>query len=156
MLEFLFILVVLFVCGLFFGKVDTKKELLNQVGLDLSESTYNSKKQAEFEKYCIKAMKKVICQDDYNAKTESQFLAFLEDRLNKAIWGEYWLGVSMHYVEHANRVVGRRQEDIKNGNVKLVMQCDFENKSKAKKYAELVWKKYQYPWPSNWMKRDGI
>ena len=49
----------------------------------------------------------------------------------------------MHYVEHANRVVGRRQEDIKNGNVKLLMQCDFENKSKAKKYAELVWKKYQ-------------
>jgi len=42
-----FVAVVIVICFIF-GKADTKKEMLNIVGLDLSESTYESLKEKEF------------------------------------------------------------------------------------------------------------
>ena len=53
MAGFILMLVVLAVCGLLFGKADTKKELLNQVGLDLSSNRYETKKEDEFKKYAL-------------------------------------------------------------------------------------------------------
>lgn len=44
MAEFVIMIAILVICGLLFGKADTKKELLNQVGLDLSERNYDNKK----------------------------------------------------------------------------------------------------------------
>lgn len=81
MAEFILIILVLAVCGLIFGKADTKRDILNQVGLDLSDSNYESKKEREFEKYTKKAMKNAIDVENYSAKDESKFLSFLIDRL---------------------------------------------------------------------------
>ncbi len=159
---------VVVICGLLFGKADTKKELLNQVGLDLSQNRYETKKENEFRKYSIQAMKKVIELDTYRAKTEKDFLDFLSDKLNMAAYGKYeenswggedyntlYLGVKKHYVEHASTVIYRRINDIKKKSATPV-NIDFSDKSRAKKYCESLWEKYQYPWPYDWMKNDGM
>ena len=169
MAEFILIILVLAVCGLIFGKADTKRDILNQVGLDLSYSNYESKKEREFEKYTKKAMKNAIDVENYSAKDESKFLSFLIDRLDLYVYGRYedngmgideykslYLGVSTHYVKHALRVACRRQEDMKKGNTKPLVICDFNNKRAAKKYIEVWWNKYQYPWPEDWKQRDGM
>ena len=169
MVEFLLILAVLAVCGLLFGKADTKKELLNQVGLDLSQDRYETKKENEFRKYSLHAMKKVIELDSYHAKNEKEFLDFLSDKLELAVHGRYetnswggedyhslYLGVKNHYVKHAATVIYRRENDIKKNGATEVANVDFSNKSNAKKYCEKLWEKYQYPWPNDWMKNDGM
>ena len=56
MVEFIIMIAIVVICGLLFGKADTKKELLNQVGLDFSERSYENKKKDEFRKYSIKAI----------------------------------------------------------------------------------------------------
>ena len=45
MVEFIIMIAIVVICGLLFGKADTKKELLNQVGLDFSERSYENKKK---------------------------------------------------------------------------------------------------------------
>lgn len=169
MAEFIIMVVIVAICCLLFGKADTKKDILNQIGLDLSESAYESKKESEFAKYSKQAIKKAISLDDYNAKDETQFLEYLSDKLYTGMHGKYvdygngeeeyipaWLHMKSHYIEHANTVVGRRIDDIKKGNTSLLSKCDFTNKSSAKRYAEVLWNKYQYPWPKDWMKRDSM
>lgn len=168
MAGFIIMLVVLAICGLLFGKADTKKELLNQVGLDLSQDRYETKKENEFRKYSLQAMKRVVELDTYHAKTEKEFLDYLSDKLEMAAHGKYeknsWggedyntlnLGVKKHYVEHASSVVYRRKDDIKKKGSEQV-RIDFSDKSRAKKYCETLWEKYQYPWPYDWMKKDGM
>lgn len=44
MAEFILMLAVVVICVLLFGKADSKRKILQQVGLDLSESNYESKK----------------------------------------------------------------------------------------------------------------
>lgn len=168
MVGFLLILFVLAICGLLFGKADTKKELLNQVGLDLSQDRYETKKENEFRKYSLQAMKTVIELDTYRAKTEMEYLDFLSDKLEMAAYGKYetnswggedyntlYLGVKKHYIEHASSVIYRRRNDIiKKG--AATANIDFSDKNRAKKYCESLWEKYQYPWPNNWMQTDGL
>lgn len=60
MAEFIIMIAIIVICGLLFGKADTKRELLNQVGLVLSDRNYENKKEEEFRKYSIKAMKAVV------------------------------------------------------------------------------------------------
>jgi len=172
MAEFLIMIVILAVCGLLFGKADTKKQILNTVGLDLKQDNYDSKKRSEFRNYAIKAMKKIVDLDGYNAQDEKQFLRFMSDNLSYAIWGrevktgfgyydtqtEYLnINVKTHYIKHGYRVISRRLDDVKKGNdTPLSTTIDFSNKSQAKRYCELLWDKYQYPWPDDWLKEDGI
>lgn len=168
MAGFILVLVVLAICGLIFGKADTKKELLNQVGLDLSQDRYETKKENEFKKYSLQAMKRVIELDYYHAKNEKEFLDYLCDKLELAAYGRYetndwggedrkslYLGVKKHYVEHALTVINRREDDIKKKGAALA-NIDFSDKSRAKRYCESLWEKYQYPWPNDWMKDDGM
>lgn len=168
MAGFILTLVVLAICGLLFGKADTKKELLNQVGLDLSQDRYETKKENEFKKYSLQAMKRVIELDYYHAKNEKEFLGFLSDNLDLAVYGRYvtydWggedrqtlsLGVKKHYIEHALTVINRREDDIKK-NGATQANLDFSDKSRAKRYCESLWEKYQYPWPHDWMQNDGM
>ena len=170
MVGFIIMIAIVVICGLLFGKADTKKELLNQVGLDLSERSYEKKKEDEFRKYSIKAMKAVVDLDYYKAQDEREFLDFMSDKLNLAAHGRYednyfggseykslYLGVKNNYVKHAERVVYRRQKDIKAGNNSpLSKTVEFSDKKSAKRYCEILWKKYQYPWPENWLQKDGM
>ena len=135
------------------------------VGLELSKSSYTSKKEDEFEKYCKKAMRNAIDLRQYEAKTELEFLSYLTNIFDSAIYGTYdsygkngciSLNIKTHYVRNAARVIWRRFDDIKKGNTELLKPCDFTNKSEAKKYAELIWNKYQYPWPEDWLKYDAM
>ncbi|QFQ12087.1 hypothetical protein C7Y71_003100 [Pseudoprevotella muciniphila] len=169
MATFILMIAIIVICGLLFGKADTKKELLNQVGLDLSENNCKNKKENEFRKYSIKAMKAVVDLDYYNARNEKEFLTFLSDKLDLA-QGRYVdddfggskyeslnLGVKTNYVKHAERVIYRREMDIKKGNDSpLSKSVVFSDKKSAKKYCELLWEKYQYPWPENWLQKDGM
>ena len=170
MAGFLIAIAVLIICCLLFGKADTKKDILNEVGLDLSQSNYEDKKVREFQKYALKAMNAIIDLDSYYANSESDFLNYLEDKLQVSIWGGFeedsfgdlrpkslYLGVKKHYVMHAYRVIIRRKDDIKNGNTEpLSKTVNFADKKSAKKYCEKLWEKYQYPWPEDWMQRDSM
>ena len=170
MVEFIIMIAIVVICGLLFGKADTKKELLNQVGLDLSERSYGNKKEDEFRKDSIKAMKAVVDLDYYKAQDEREFLDFMSDKLNLAAHGRYednyfggseykslYLGVKTNYVKHAERVVYRRQKDIKAGNNSpLSKTVEFSDKKSAKRYCEILWEKYQYPWPEDWLQKDGM
>ena len=104
------------------------------------------------------------------SENEREFLDFMSDKLDLAAHGRYvdnyfggteheslYLGVKSNYIKHAERVIYRRQKDIKAGNdsplSKTVM---FSDKKSAKKYCEILWEKYQYPWPENWLQKDGM
>ena len=87
MAGFVLMLVILAICGLLFGKADTKKELLNQVGLDLSQNRYETKKEDEFRKYALRAMREVVNLDYYRATDEKSFLDFMSDKLDLAVNG---------------------------------------------------------------------
>ena len=172
MAGFILMIAVVVVCVLIFGKADSKREILQQVGLDLSESNYEAKKQQEFEKYCIKALNASLKDENYKCKDESSFLRHTDNYLSTALWGdEYYddctdlyeikypiyIDVKKHYIEFARDVVGRRIMDIKDGNVsKISCSGDFSDKSYAKRYIRTLWEKYQYPWPKNWKQQDGL
>ncbi|MBQ6070100.1 MAG: hypothetical protein IJK84_11415 [Bacteroidales bacterium] len=167
MFSFLLIIAIITLGGLFFGKADRKKEILNSVGLDLSQNNYETKKEEEFQKYPVQAMKKVIDFCTYQAKNENDFLEYMLDILWRSEDGGYaedswiekrplYIGVKKHYIKHAETIVYRRQKDISNGNTKpLVSGIDFSDKKIAKRYCEILWKKYQYPWPQDWNQRDN-
>lgn len=174
MFSFLLIILILTLGGLLFGKADRKKEILNSVGLDFSQNNYEAKKEDEFQKYTVQAMKKVIDFDTYHAKKESEYLTYLSNALWRSRDGGYYeeqwneeegyeskyiplyIGVKKHYINHAITIVYRRQKDIENGNTKpLVSGIDFSDKKMAKRYCEFLWKKYQYPWPKAWNQRDN-
>lgn len=115
-------------------------------------------------------MKAVVDLDYYKAQDEREFLDFMSDKLNLAAHGRYednyfggseykslYLGVKTNYVKHAERVVYRRQKDIKAGNNSpLSKTVEFSDKKSAKRYCEILWEKYQYPWPEDWLQKDGM
>ena len=165
------IVIIIIVICLLFGKADTKKEILSWVGLDLSESNYENKKKKEFRKYTIKAMKAVIDLDYYKAKNETQFLNYMSNTLFIAEQGGHYvddyfggskyeslyLGIKKNYIKHAESVIRRRIKDVEAGNDSLSSKnVEFSDKKSAKKYFERLWEKYQYPWPEDWLQRDGI
>ena len=60
-----------------------------------------------------------------------------------------------HYVQHANTVIYRRIEDVRKGNAaSLAKNVLFSDKKSIKRYCEILWEKYQYPWPEDWMQKD--
>ena len=167
MVEFLFVIILIVVFVLLFGKADSKKYVLNQVGLDLSEKTYENKKENEFAKYCVKAMKEAINEHNVAGKNEMDFLYNLDNVLDFACRGFKYehdydvskpnLYVKSHYIKFASTVVGRRIESLKKGDSSvLISNCSYSSKQDLKKYIDKLWDKYQYPWPENWMKEDSF
>ena len=169
MVEFFIMIVIIGICYLIFGKADSKNDVLQTVGLKLDDQKYESKKSSEFSKYCVMAMKKCVEREEYKARNENDFLESLDDTLSAAIYGRtvyyssydertehIYLGVKKHYAKHAATVIYRRKKDIQKGNSKLLCQnCNFSDKREAKRYCELLWEKYQYPWPNNWLQKDS-
>lgn len=166
---FVIIVLVIVLIVLIFGKADTKREVLNQVGLDLSASAYESKKESEFANYCMKAMKVAIDNYDANGKDEKEFLSnmnhiFFLSSLGSGI-KKYeecdsslpiYLHVPDYYIRFAREVVNRRLYDIKNSNAPiLVKNCNYLSKKELRFYVKVLWKKYQHPWPDDWLKADS-
>lgn len=84
MAYFILILVTLTIGGLLFGKADTKRSILKEVGLDLSESKYIKQKQREYKKECIKALENAIKYYDYQAHNEKELLTYIASALYHA------------------------------------------------------------------------
>ena len=171
MVEFIIMIAVIVICTMLFGKADSKRSMLNTVGLDLSEKKYTDSKEKEFEKYCKKAMKTAITDHNAQGNDEMDFLRNLYHILFYAtndgsyydevgIYHEgpnYRLYVDGHYTKFSKKVVRRRIDALKTGDLKpLMMNCDFKSKHDLKRYVDILWDKYQHPWPDNWMIKDGI
>ncbi len=153
MIEFIISLIVIVICYLLFGKADTKREILNQVGLDLSEDCYNSKKESEFEKYCKKSIK--IAAKGFEGETEDDFLSFTGNFLSNVYWNDSYIGIKKHYVSFARIVIDRRKRDIFAGNEdKISRRFNFSDSVSRNNYIRILWEKYQYPWPQDWLKSD--
>ncbi len=157
MLEFILTLLLAAILGLFFGKADTKKEILEMIGLDLSDENYENKKKTEFERYCKKAMKNAVTMHNIHGNNEFEFIAnltaFLEDTYvsrNSAA-----LNLKMHYIEHAYVVAWRRENQLSSKSTPLIEGCDFTKKIDLFRYIDKLWEKYQNPWPKDWLKKDG-
>jgi len=161
MFAFIVVCVIIAICFLLFGKADTKRSILQEVGLDLSKERYENKKEHEFEKNCIKGMCNAIDMKNCKGADEMQFLIQLRDVLDVGAYGEEennlaYLRVKSHYLIHAERVVCRRIEKLRNGETTLLMlNCNFLEKSDSTKYVKMLWEKYQYPWPKNWLQKDS-
>ena len=152
MAGFIIVIIIIGICVLLFAKTDTKRSLLNDVGLDLSSNSYKNGKENEFEKYCKKAMKVAIEDYDVNGKDENDFLQTLEDVLFTSTMGpyrydrdydpdnfsaptpNYQLRVKDHYAKFASQVVRRRREALKKpGHAILMSNCDYKSKQDLKK-----------------------
>lgn len=166
-MELLIIGIVIVVCVLLFGKADSKRTVLNQVGLDLSDKSYNNKKESEFEKYCKKAMKEVVSGHNVTAKNELSFLYNLDNVLDFACMGFKYehdydsaspnLYVKKHYIKFASTVVGRRIDALKKIDPPVLLaNCNYSSKQDLKRYIDKLWDRYQYPWPEDWKKEDGM
>ena len=171
-MELLVIGIIIIVCVMLFGKADSKRTMLNTVGLDLSESKYQNEKEEEFAKYCKRSMKTAISEYDASGKDERDFLERLKSILYNASTREsgyydevgryieapsYSLHVRTHYTKFAKKVVNRRIDDMKKGEaLSLLDNCNYMSKQDLKRYVDKLWDKYQYPWPDDWMKTDGI
>lgn len=162
MLEFIIMLAIVGVGALIFGKADTKREVLNMVGLDLSESAHENMKINEFEKYCKKALvnsaeKSFQIYADWH---ELGFLDYLKDTLYEGVWGEQsnnlnYLMVKRHYIKHALTVVNRRIKSIKENNNDNFAYGNYTvTRSNFKHYINALWDKYECPWPEDWNQID--
>ena len=60
MIGVIFLLVIVVVAFVFFASVDSKKNVLNQVGLTYTKQRYETAKEVEYEKKCLKALKNCI------------------------------------------------------------------------------------------------
>jgi len=173
-MELLVIGIIIVVCVLIFGKADTKKSMLNSVGLDLSENAYDTNKRIEFERYCKKAMKTAVEKYNVSGKNEKEFADLLEDTLYLSLHErnydpidydddgfpssrqKFSLPILDHYIRFAHEVIERRIYAIKNDDAPSTpSHYDFTNNKDIKKYMDWVWDKYQYPWPSNWLQKDN-
>ena len=170
MAGFIIIIVIIIICISLFGKADTKRTVLQGIGLDLSEKSYNVQKENEFEKYCKKAMKVAISDYNANGKNELDFLNNLDNIFFLKLNGyqisqqdyydatpNYNLQVKSQYIKFAKTVVNRRIKDLKGNNVsQLLERCNFMSKQDLRMYVDKLWRKYQYPWPEDWMKEDSF
>lgn len=151
-----FVAVIIVICFIF-GKADTKKEMLNIVGLDLSESTYESLKEKEFARLCLKALTNASLKLDCTFKDELDFLHKLRPILFRAETDHitYQLDVKPFYVSHADSIICRRGSHLKRGDAESLVNGDINNSYIRKIYLKALWKKYQYPWPNNWQEKDS-
>ena len=173
-MELLVIGIIIVVCVLIFGKADTKKSMLNSVGLDLSENAYDTNKRIEFEKYCKKAMKTAVEKYDVSGKNEKDFVYLLEDTLYLCLYDRNYdpidyddngipssrqklsIPILNQYIDFAHEVLERRIHDLKNDDAPTISShYNFSNKKDINKYIDWLWDKYQYPWPSNWLQKDN-
>ena len=153
MIEFLITIAAIIVCCLLFGKADTKRGILNEVGLDLSEDCYKSKKEAEFARYCKKAIK--IASEDFKGNTEREFLSFVQNVFDEVLYENSSIGVKRHYVNFAETIIYRRRHDM-NQNEPLTCRFNFSDNRSRSRYVNWIWEKYQYPWPKDWLKTDSF
>lgn len=157
------------VCIFLFGNTDDKRSLLQEVGLDYSQSKYEEKKEAEFKKSCCKAMTEAIDKYDIIGDNESMFLDNLYKILckcNTDIWYEdmygehysqrspYSVSVSKPFLGHAKTIICRRCRDLEEeGRKPLLQSCDFKYKSDLKKYVKQLWEYYHEPMPREWVEK---
>lgn len=157
--SFLVLLVFVGVLALIFGKADTKRELLNQIGLDLSKESYDSLKEREFARSCLKALMNATNEVSLYENTELCLIKQLLYVLNNAVYGEErnnlsYLGVQKHFLSHCHWIVYKRHSDLCYENAKPIMQnVDFKDKEVQKTYVKLLWQKYNLPWPQDWNKK---
>jgi hypothetical protein len=159
MAEFIILAVIVIVGILIFGNADTKRGMLRGVGLDLSPQNFENKKANEFAKNCINAMYNSISMHKFESANEKEFINNLYKVLYKgsSFGSQYnnlaYLRIGTSYIDHALRVVERRYDDIEKGNIDVIKGVfDFSQNSDRKKYINLLWEKYQYPWPDGWLK----
>lgn len=156
-----FLIWVAFIAILFiiFGKTDEKRTVLRSVGLDFSQSNYESMKEAEFKKNCRKAMTEAMDKYNVQGSDEADFLERLDEVLNECAyhlkneWSEpRIISVHPHFSKHAMTVIYRRLSDLRKGECEhLLSPCDFKDKKDLKKYIQRLWERYQAPWPENWL-----
>lgn len=151
-------ILILVIIAFVFAKPDNKRGMLSSIGLDLSKSSYESLKESEYAKKCLKALENATLKvDTYHTKNETDFLINLIPILNKGMYANdlNYLEVSEHYIEHSWIVANRRYEHCKNGNQKPCI-FDFNDTKCRKKYARFLWENYQYPWPEDWLKKESF
>ena len=168
MLIFIIMVATLAICYLIFGNADHKRDVLQKVGLDLSEDSYRKLKEKEFEKNCLKALNKCVDEFGVSGINENDFTK----NLSRFLWDVHGGLIKKSYVDSSNclhtykvtldvpkfcstfvkEVVQRRLNDLnKNEYPTLLSSCDFKSKSDLKKYIKFLWEEYQYPWPENWL-----
>ena len=148
MLSFLIIMILVWLAGLLFGKADTKREVLNVIGFDLSPNMYETIKQREFNKYCKEVLE--LASLNYSASSEMDFLTHIHNTLDN-------INFNRNYSRFAQTVVQRRILQVCNKQTsKGGFEIDFSNKRNVKRYINFLWEKYQYPWPKDWIKRDSF
>lgn len=141
------------------SKADTKRALLSSIGLDLSDSTYKTIKEREFAKYCQIALLNASKSLHHNYNSERDFLWSLICTLGEARVSSKsnCLYVPDHYIQFAWLVANRRYEELdKSKYCKPLINESLNIKKYRKKYVMLLWKKYQYPWNSDWLKEDKL
>ena len=161
MIEFFILIAIVLVCCLLFGKADTKREVLNLAGLDLSEQNYENKKEAEFEKICRKVLKSAYKFADFRSYEEKDVINAVDDVLSYALgysdgyYENFWLGTGhTHYIKFAYEILGRRESNLKSGKAKM-FHGSLSNKSDYNRYIDFIWEENQYPWPSDWKQKDS-
>ena len=171
------ILIIFAICIFMFAKVDTKREVLGVVGLDIQKNIYESRKEIEYEKYCKKGILLTIEKFDVRGKDEKEFLKSLYKALKNMQEGCYlvqtgkneegqpifekrttpFIGIKRHYIRFATVVVKRRIDSLKDPDKPILMNpCNYASAKDVAFYIKRLWDEYQYPWPEEWLQRDGI
>ena len=157
MVYILIIVVIVVIISFIFAKADNKKSMLNTIGLDLSDSAYRMLKEKEFAKKCLAALMNASMKIPQDVRGEEQFLEHLIYILGEATYRDdlNYLHVSPHYIWHAWTVANHRYDEVdKNNKLGLRLNIDFNENNARKKYIQFLWNKYQYPWPSDWLKKE--
>jgi len=152
-------IVLIVIIGFIFAKADNKRAMLKTIGLDLSGSVYDTLKEKEFSRRCLVALVNASLKIPQDVNGEKQFLNCLIKILYEAKFSNNlgYLGVSSHYINHALTVVNRRYSKFDGSNeVSPLLNIDYNDKNARKRYFKLLWDKYQYPWPSDWLKEDSF
>lgn len=159
MIGFILLFIIVVILALIFGSANTKRDILNEIGLDLSSSKYESLKEKEFRRNCLKAINNAISMYNITGNNELAFLNNLLNVLDEAslsyrISNGYNLFVKTEFIEFSSRVVYRRIHTINDNkeNSKNLEEFDFTDKQDVKRYINRLWDKYQYPWPQDWIK----
>lgn len=161
MIGFIILIVIVLVCCLLFGKADTKREVLNLAGLDLSEQSYERKKEAEFDDNCRKVLKRAYKFAKFRGFAEKDVLNAIDEVLSYALgytegyYENFWLGTAhKHYIRFAYDIIGRREVKLKSGKAKA-FSGSISSKKDYNRYVDFIWQENQYPWPSDWKKKDS-
>ena len=157
---FVFAFIAIVVIILFiFAKPDNKKSMLNTIGLDLSESTYNTLKEREFAKKCLAALSNVSISLNGHYDDERFLLGRLIDELSVNIYDNnlYLTHVATHYVKFAWFVANRRYNELySRKNCKPLINGNLNSIESRKRYVKILWEQYQYPWPKNWLQKEAF